>query len=340
MRPQSQTLFAAINQINFPSDEKMRVGFMRAEDHPGLSYFADHDLFCEQTFKPDHDSLIDAGFDVSREPLTGKFQAILYLATRQHVENISNMARALNLLEDGGVLLVAQHNNYGAKRLEKDLKTMAGSVESFSKNHCRAFWVYKDENLDKDLTLDLIAKGGEQNVQGTSLRARAGVFSWQKIDRGSQVLARNLPADLSGNGADLGAGWGYLSDKILSSYQHINTLNLVEAEWLALDMALKNLEPHNNRCTINALWADVREERSLSNLDFVISNPPQHDAHGDDKNLTPAFIEKAHSMLKKGGTFYFVTPAHLPIETITRETFKSVNILTQEDGFKVLAAVR
>ncbi len=41
--------------------------------------------------------------------------------------------------------------------------------------------------------------------------ASAGMFSHDRIDAGSELLASRLPTDFTGDVADFGAGWGYLS---------------------------------------------------------------------------------------------------------------------------------
>ena len=46
--------------------------------------------------------------------------------------------------------------------------------------------------------------------------SRPGVFAWDRIDPASALLAKHLPADLAGRGADLGAGWGYLATEVLA----------------------------------------------------------------------------------------------------------------------------
>ena len=65
--------------------------------------------------------------------------------------------------------------------------------------------------------------------------SRPGVFAWDRIDPASALLAEHLPADLAGKGADLGAGYGYLSAEILSRCAKVSALDLYEAEARALD---------------------------------------------------------------------------------------------------------
>lgn len=342
MSQQLETLALALESIKLsPTKAPHRIAFMRAQFHPALLRFKHDDFTCHQTFKPDYDKLADAELTVTADTLNGEYDMIIYLATRQQAENRANLVRGLSHLADEGVFITVQANDLGAKSLEKDLKALAPVVEVFSKNHCRAMWTYKTPSFDQDLMAKWLAVDAPQIVNGSTLFARPGMFSWQKVDRGSAVLLQCLPSDLRGNGADFGAGWGYLSHHLLHQDSGIESLAVVEAEKLALDLAESNLKPLASKATIHLVWADLARDTPVSNLDFIIMNPPQHSVNDDDVDLTPAFIRHAHKALKNGGRLYMVASTHLPVEAVLRAHFgEQVTRLCQQDGFKVLAARR
>lgn len=342
MSQQLETLALALDVIKpSPAKAPHRIAFLRAQFHPTLQRFKSEDFTCHQTFKPDYDNLLDAGFNVTAEPLQGEYDMIIYLGTRQQAENRANLARGLMHLADDGVFVAVQANDFGAKSMEKDLKQLSPMVETLYKNHCRAFWTYKSPNVDRDTMATWLAVDSPHIVLGSSLRARPGSFSWQKVDRGSAVLLQHLPMSLQGNGADFGAGWGYLSHHLLHQDNDIRSLAIIEAEKLALDMAESNLKPLQGKATIYPIWADLARDAPLSNLDFIVMNPPQHDLRDDNVDLTPAFIRQAHKTLKKGGQLYMVASTHLPIEGALKATFgDNFTRVCQQDGFKVFSAVR
>ena len=75
-----------------------------------------------------------------------------------------------------------------------------------------------------------------------SWMSQPGIFSWDRIDDGSALLARHLPDDLSGAVADFGCGWGYLSREVLARARWASTrLDLIDAEYRALEAARANL---------------------------------------------------------------------------------------------------
>lgn len=344
MHPAMQTLLRALpDALNLLPEGRLRIGFINASLHEGLQSLALHDLVCEQPLRPLYTELAETGFNVAPTPLEGVFDAVLVLGTRQNEENQYNLARAMGLVRPGGLVVAAQHNTMGAARLQDGLQKLAGGALDgvLTKHHARAVWARQTDQVDHNLKADWLAAGRLQQVAGCGLLAQPGLFSWRQVDRGSELLARHLPAQLAGCGADIGAGWGYLTHQLLSRTRGITHMTLLEAESRALDAARKNLDRFAETTTLDFVWRDINEGLPTTGLDFVISNPPQHDDTGNNPNLTASCITQALRALKKGGTLYVVLNRHLPYEKLLNSHFASVTELcTAQDGFKVYAAVR
>ena len=192
-----------------------RIGFLRARVHDDLLQFGDR-LSCEQDFKPAAADLEAAGLTgPDHKRLEGRFALILLLPDRQNLQTLADLARGMDLLEDGGVLVVGLHNDWGARRYEKLLAELAGAVGSFSKHHCRVFWAEKGADLDADLLTEWRSHGEIRQVVEGRFWSVPGLFSWNEIDEGSRLLTGHLPEGIRGAVADLGAGWGFLSDLLL-----------------------------------------------------------------------------------------------------------------------------
>ena len=84
--------------------------------------------------------------------------------------------------------------------------------------------------------------------------SRPGIFSWDRIDDGSALLARHLPDDLAGHVADFGCGWGYLARQMLQPA--VTHIDLIDAEHLALDAARANIT--DPRASFHWLDLDAR----------------------------------------------------------------------------------
>jgi len=162
-----------------------------------------------------------------------------------------------------------------------------------------------------------------------------GIFSADGPDPGSELLAASLPEKLSGFGADLGAGWGYLARAVLTR-PGIRQLDLIEAEHMALDCARRNVS--DPRATF--VWADATRYQPAQRYDFILSNPPFHTGRAADPSLGAAFIRAAARMLTPSGTFWMVANRHLPYEATLRDAFREVEEVAGTGAFKIFRASR
>lgn len=336
-----KTLFLGLEELAPLPEAGAKIGFLRAMHSYELSRYRDHEWRFEQSFAPYADMLSEGGYTVSPDPIEadGTMDRVLFTATRFAEENLATLARSWKMLKVGGWLVAAQHNDLGAKRLDGLVKKMADNRHSLSKFHCRAVAVQKQAE-DFPLMQEWLSKTEPQPVEGGPLVAAAGMFSWRKIDPGSQLLIEALPDSLVGRGADIAAGWGYLSWALLKSHPAISQITLYEAEKRALDLAQHNLAAHGSTCRF--VWCDAT--RALDNagqgLDWAVMNPPAHDLLTSAPEATAAIFASALKALKPGGTLYLVANRHLPYERTLEELFSSQVTTYETNEFKVIEAVR
>jgi 16S rRNA (guanine1207-N2)-methyltransferase len=150
-------------------------------------------------------------------------------------------------------------------------------------------------------------------------------------------LVQCLPGDLAGRGADLGAGYGYLSRELIERCPGVTALDLYEAESRALEQARVNLA--QARLVPVLHWHDVTAGLPHT-YDFIVSNPPFHQGRADEPALGQAFLRAAAAALVPGGRLLVVANRHLPYEATLAEGFAEVRVLREADGFKVIHAVR
>lgn len=304
-------------------------------------------LVAWQPFRADADALQRAGFAVMEDTGVETHPLVLVLPPRQRDELRALFARALDACSQGGMVLASVANDEGAKSAEADLRKLAGGLEGVvSKHHCRVFWARKDSaRVDEALLAEWRKRDAPRRItvaqlpQGGFL-SRPGVFAWDRIDPASALLAAHLPRDLRGHGADLGAGWGYLSLEVLARNPQVQALDLYEADARALALARQNLADAGTQAALAFHWHDVTTGLPRS-YDFIVSNPPFH-AHdaADRPELGQRFIAAASQALRKGGRLYLVANRHLPYEAALAAGFGQVRELAQRNGFKVVEAVR
>lgn len=315
-----------------------RVLFLRARAHPALEHFAGR-LACQQTWKPHADELEAAGHRVEREA-HGQFALVLLLPDPQRDLMVADLARGHDHLAPGGILLVSQHNDAGGKRCQQHLVEAAGEVQAMSKHHSRVFWAVKDEK--KPWKAGLL----EQWRHGAAMRrvldgrfwSRPGLFSWNRIDEGSGLLARHLPATIAGNVADLGCGWGFLSDHLLRHCHDIDTLDIYDADADSFECARRNLGLVPTRVKGKPRWQDVTAGVGNMRFDTIVMNPPFHEGKHADALIGLKFIATAAQALRTNGELWLVANRQLPYENLLAETFAHVEKIVETGAFKVMHA--
>lgn len=299
----------------------------------------------EQSFAPYADALRQAGYPVSPERIDAPetMDRVLVVATRFAEENLALLARGWRLLKPGGVLLAAQHNDLGAKRLDSTMKRLTGERESISKHHCRAIAVTKPMTLNETAEAraeEWLQEEALRPVPDTPLLAAPGMFSWRKVDAGSQLLVDALPKQLVGRGGDVAAGWGYLSWAVLQKCPQVSHITLYEAEKHALDAAELNLNHAGDRCRY--VWCDATRPLDTGGqpLDWVVMNPPAHDLLWSAPEASAAMFARVAEALRAGGTLWLVANRHLPYERTLDAHFRDHATIQETGDFKVIEAVK
>jgi len=262
----------------------------------------------------------------------GALDEVAVLVPPGAIEASHVLAQALLVLKPGGLLTAAAPKDKGGLRLKKILTTMGCEVAETSRRHHRICAVERPATL---VGLESALADGAPRQLTEGLWSQAGVFSWDRLDPGSALLLRNLPA-LSGRGADFGCGIGWLAQAVLTSPK-VTELVMIDLDRRAVEAARRNVgDPR-----ANLQWADVRQaSQALTGLDFVVMNPPFHDGGAEDRALGQAFIRAAAAVLRNGGTLWITANRHLPYEAVLTEAFKTVRPVADSGGYKVYEARR
>lgn len=282
----------------------------------------------EQSFRPDFLKLQGATPRLEG----GSYPQGLVLLTKHKEESFANIARGWALLAAGGTLVCAGANDDGAASLEKHVARAFGGVNSLSKHHSRVFWFAKGDREPPDCWRHLATL---QPVGDGSWVSQPGIFSWDRVDDGSALLAKHLPADLAGHVADLGCGWGYLAREVLRS-PAVTKIDLIDAEYRALEAARINVT--DPRASFH--WLDLAAEAPAATYDAIVCNPPFHTGRASVPELGQKVIATAARALRPGGHLHLVANRGLPYESTLKAHFASFEILADNNKFKVTRAVR
>lgn len=277
-------------------------------------------------------------------PTDQKFDLIIHHATKFATENIATIGTYIQNLKPSGTWISIIPNKTGASRLKRDITKAFSEVETTSKAKCRIFQCTPTKTgHDQKLTSKWATLNTPTPIKNTNLLTLPGVFSADKLDTGSLLLADILQQETwYGSVADLGAAYGYLSHTILgTTRQKMKNLCLYELDQRALDCAKLNLTEANKegKTNIEYHWTDVTQAVPHQRpFDTVIMNPPFHEAQDASFALGKTFIQQAANILKPGGTLYLVANLHLPYEQTLIQHFRSHRLLKEDKGFKIFLA--
>lgn len=320
-------LTLALDSGLFALPPEGRIAVFRPRAETDLSALPAARVQVVQGFRPDHDALAAQGFSVLPEA-EGAYAAAVIVLPRAKDEARALIADAVARLPAGAPVAVDGQKTDGVESVLRELRGRVTLGEPLSKAHGK---IAAFASPGPEALADWRAVPGE--VEG--FRTVPGIFSARAVDRGSAMLAEALPERMAGRVADLGAGWGYLSARILTRPE-VRELHLVEAEKAALDCARINVPDPRARFH----WADATRFRLEAPFDHVVANPPFHVARAADPGLGAGFIRAAAAMLGRDGQFWMVANRHLPYETPLATHFRDVEEIGGDAAFKITRAGR
>ena len=302
--------------------------FFNASPLPGISHGWKESFQCVQGFRPDFLLLNDAGYRVEPTLEVSAAGNVAMLIGRNRVWNQHHVSNFWNAMKPGATLVVAGAKNNGIASLKKWFSDHVSNTESYSKYHSVVFQAEKQ-------TEDLIPVV-EIHRQVSGYDLEEGMFSSSGPDRGSLLLSEHFSNRIKGAVADFGAGWGFLSNQLLSLDGQMKRIELFEADFRSLEAARSNVK--SDKVELDFHWIDISTEFRKRPFDWVIMNPPFHQSRAAIPDLGRKFIQVAASTLVSGGKLLMVANRNLPYEATLKNHFRSFETLTERDGFKVIEA--
>lgn len=292
-----------------------------------------------QPWRPTYDALRAAGVDAFPTPPDdlGVIDCAVVEIGRQRARTRGRIAEALRRCGPDGLLIVAGPNDLGPASYTRDLALLGAT----SRSHARVAWARARDALAAPLAESWTEAARLRPVPPDGHIAAPGIFAWDRIDEGSTRLADALPHDLGGAVADLGAGWGFLSSRILARHgARLTRLDPYEADWLALEAARRNIETVRGTVPVELHWHDVTSGLSRGDYDAVVMNPPFHDTRIADPAIGRDFIAAAAAALRPDGRLWMVANRTLPYEAEIARLFARHAVTPAGTHYKLIAAVR
>ena len=251
------------------------------------------------------------------------------------------IADAAAVLKPGGRFYLAGHKRAGIKPFVAYAQDVFGNgqVLAFKKGYRVAVCV-KDEATAVPRTDYHHWREFSTEVEGQAYRfaSKPGVFSWEGLDAGTRVLVETIKIRPRDTVLDLGCGSGIIG-LIAAQRAHQGQVYLTDSSVVATEAAERTLALNgvtNAEVHLSDGVAAVRAVR----FDVVVTNPPFHQERQTDYNVSHQFIRQAASVLRRRGRLYVVANRFIRYEQQMSEHFNEVNVVYEDNLYRVLLAVR
>ena len=256
---------------------------------------------------------------------------------------------AFRALSPGGRLYLAGANRGGVKSIISDAEALFGPalVLGYRAGHRVALLtrpsndpsalpeIFAQPGVAAGTYRELLVTAGDHDY---GLGTRPGVFSWKRLDLGTELLLSVLAVRATDRVLDLGCGYGIIGLHAARAAT-AGSVEMVDVDALACECA------ERNRLVAGATNAQVRLgdgrlRSSEDKLTLIVTNPPFHQGREQSLETTQAFIGLAGRALARGGRFVVVANGFLPYERAMGEAFGAVDVLARTPQYQVLSATR
>lgn len=266
-------------------------------------------------------------------PKLNNITTLLLLLTKSKQNSAKLLYEANNCLQTNAFIYVAGANAKGGKSADSLLKSCSLSkpykVDIARK--CTLFACQYEQKFAqiKDYDSELELKLNEVNLK---LAQDAAVFSYQKLDQGTQLLLESLAdnkLDPKISILDLGCGCGVIA-LYLKALGYTN-VSCSDISAKALNLTMHNAKLNNYELTLYA--SNMLD--NVEKYDLIVSNPPFHDGIDTNITMTQNMFKNAKAHLNANGKLIIVANAFLDYLTVLKEHFDNVTILKQNTKFIV-----
>lgn len=247
---------------------------------------------------------------------------------------------AFRILQPDGKLFICGQKKEGIKTYIEKASLAFGCGKSIQKNGT----VYSAILEKKSATIEQLLDDSQytelrpiETLDGITLYSKPGIFGWNKIDKGSELLIQHLPDLLAGlkhaprTLLDLGCGYGYLG--LMTAELALEKRVLTDNNAAALIAAAYNCE--KNQLAAEIIAADCGDQITGS-FDLILCNPPFHQGFNMEGDLTDKFISACKRLLTKNGIAFFVVNQFIPLERKASKHFSQVKVLADNSSFKLI----
>lgn len=174
-------------------------------------------------------------------------------------------------------------------------------------------------------------------INGTNYKFAtvSGVFSKDKVDKGTLLLVESVRVSKNDKVLDMGCGYGVIGI-VLSKY--VGKVSMTDINERAVELAGTNAKL-NKLTNVEVLHGNLYDSVKGSKFDKIICNPPIRAG----KAVVNKIIEDALEHLNLGGSLYLVARTKQGAKSIAKrmkEVFGNQEYVKKSGGYRVMVSVK
>ena len=192
---------------------------------------------------------------------------------------------------------------------------------------------YYSEKQESDLNIRKI----RQKIRNADFEfyTSSGVFSKERIDKGTLLLAENMLVGKNSKILDIGCGIGILGIAAAKLFDAKVVMSDINKR--AVMLAKKNAKLNNIKAEI--CQGNLYEKIKENDFDSILSNPPQNAG----KEVCFKLIEQSKNHLKNKGILQLVARHNKGGKTLSgkmKEVFGNVKVIAKKAGYSVYVSAK
>lgn len=269
----------------------------------------------------------------------GLYEQIVYRISKEKMLTHHVINEALRHLTAAGNLYVIGEKTDGIKSITKQAAELYQS-DVTARKFGNAYLAQFSRPSDAILDSKRLPTAGYTDLRLIShpllnFYSKPGVFGWEKVDKGSQLLVSCLPPVIQymkgvESVLDLGCGWGYLM--LATQAIPIDVRVATDNNVAAVDAANRNFTDAgmNVQCVVDDCGSQIRQR-----FDLILCNPPFHQGFQVSDTMTEKFLKSASRLSRRSTRAIFVVNQFIPLQKLAESYFKESRLLASAHGFNV-----
>ena len=279
--------------------------------------------------------------------LVSKTDLVLLSITKSRHLNRRWLVQAWSALKPQGILLLSGPNDFGIQSVAKDASQLFQSscILGYKKGN-RIIQLVKSQPeavLPEWALMPGIAPGTWHSLHiahpsaSWDLSSLPGVFSYDKLDKGTDLMLSAL-GEMSGrNILDIGCGYGIIG--LTAARQGAGEVDLVDTNLLAIASTQENIR-RLNYSNCKAILSDLFSELPGKAYHYILSNPPFHLGNQVEYSIAHTLISGAYTALVPGGKLQLVANRFIRYDRMMAQVFGNVTTLAETPAYHVLCSTK